>query len=37
MEQFGDEYDLEKVSKLPEEPIAYGNIKVKNLDTDEYE
>lgn len=32
MNQFGDEYDLEKVAKLPEEPIVYGEIKVKNLD-----
>jgi hypothetical protein len=32
MDQFGDEYDLEKVAKLPEEPITYGDIKVKNLD-----
>jgi hypothetical protein len=32
MDQFGDEYDLEKVAKLPEEPITYGEIKVKNLD-----
>lgn len=32
MNQFEDEYDLEKVAKLPEEPIVYGEIKVKNLD-----
>ena len=37
MNEYGSEYDLEKVAKLPDEPIVQGDIKVKNLDTGEVE
>lgn len=33
MNEYGNEYDLEKVAKLPNEPIVQGDIKVKNVDT----
>ena len=37
MLEYGNEYDLEKVAKLPDEPIVQGDIKLKNLDSGETE
>ena len=37
MNEYGNEYDLEKVARLPDEPIVQGDIKVKNTDTGEVE
>jgi hypothetical protein len=37
MLEYGNEYDLEKVAKLPDEPIVQGDIKLKNLDSGQTE